>query len=300
MSRQPQVNSHSRPTRRVANLYGSRRQVVPDGLQSARSRSGIHENQSGRSPSTRHNEQRSHLSPTQPDATGALETPPKRPPRTTIQSTTYTDIETEPDAQVATETVRPTDNSNDEYQDCSRWDQTQSDTEPDAEDDHIPYATGSGLRHWSRIADKQAHYRVYTVPVWTTFRSQEGGLVRRTQVARGRMTGGWAYTPPVLLSSSVARFSSPLASDSATTSGVRSSSPTGESSTPHSEDIWPDTQSWPNTARGVESAEVTQAKALILWYTLFVTPLRSPITLMSEVHSAWLKALDIVADRGNM
>ena len=43
-----------------------------------------------------------------------------------------------------------------------------------------------------------------------------------------------------------------------------------------------------------------RAIALILWYTLFVDPLTGPITLTSEVHSAWLKALDYIADAGNM
>jgi len=104
----------------------------------------------------------------------------------------------------------------------------------------------------------------------------------------------------VLPSSSVAQYSSPLVTHSATTSGVRSSSPAGESSTPHSEDIWPGTQSLRNTARGVEAAVVTRAKALILWYTLFVDLLPGPITLTSEVHGAWLNVLDYIADAGNM
>jgi len=47
-------------------------------------------------------------------------------------------------------------------------------------------------------------------------------------------------------------------------------------------------------------AVVTRAKALIFWYTLFVDPLPGPITLTSEVHSAWLKALDYIANGGNM
>jgi len=212
----------------------------------------------------------------------------------------YTDIEMEPDAQVPTETVRLSDDSSDEYDDSRGSDQTESDTEPDAEDDNIPDATGAGLCHRSRTADKQTNNRVSTVRVSTTSGLQEAALVRRTPAARGRITLGRAYTPPVLPSSSVARYSSPLATNSATTSGVRSSSPAGESSTPHSEDIWPGTQSLRNTARGVEAAVVTRAKAPILWYTLFVDPLPGPITLTSEVHGAWLKGLDYIADAGNM
>jgi len=65
---------------------------------------------------------------TPPNATGALERPPKRPWRRTIQSTTYTGIETEPDAQVPMETVRLSDDSSDEYEDSCVSDQTESDT----------------------------------------------------------------------------------------------------------------------------------------------------------------------------
>jgi len=246
------------------------------------------------------NEQPSQGRPTPPNATGVLERRPKRPRKRTIQSTTYTDIETEPDAQVPMETVRLSDDSSDDYEDSGGSDQTESDTEPDAEEDDIPDATGAGLRHRSRTADKQTNNRVSTVRVSTTSGSQDAVLVRRTPAARGRITPRRAYTPPVLPSSSVARYSSPLATQSATTLGVRSSSPAGESSTPHSEDIWPGTQSRRNTARGVEAALVTWAKALNLWYTLFVDPLRGPITLTSEVHGAWHKALDYIADAGNM
>jgi len=286
MSRQQQANSRSQPTPREGNLNGGRRQVVPDGIRSARSRQGTQQKQSGSSPSTLPNEQPSHVRPTPPNANGALEKPPKRPRRRTIQSTTYTDIETEPDPQVPTETVRPSHDSSDEYED-SRWSgQTESDTERDAEDDDIPDATGAGLRHRSLTADKQSINRVSTVQVLTTSGSQEAALVRRTPAARGGITPGRGYAPPVLPSCSVTRYSSPLATHSATTSGVRSSSPAGESSTPHSQAIWPATQSRRNTARGVEAALVLRAKALILWYTLFVDPLPGPITLTSEIHGA--------------
>ena len=46
-----------------------------------------------------------------------------------------------------------------------------------------------------------------------------------------------AYAPQVLLLSSVARYPSPLATHSVTTSGERCSSPPGGSSTPHDEHI---------------------------------------------------------------
>jgi len=300
MSRQPQANSRSQPTPRVGNLNRRRRQVVPNGIRLARLRSGTQQNQSGSLPSTLPNEQPSHVRSTPPNATGALERPPKRPRTRTIQSTTYTDIETEPDEQIPTETVRLSDDSSDEYEDSHGSDQSESDTEPDTEDDDIPDATVAGLRHRARTADKQTSNRVSTVRVSTTSGSQETALVRQTPAARGRITPSRAYTPPVLPSSSVARYSCPLATYSDTTSGVRSSSPAGETSTPHSEDIWPGTQSWRNTARGVEAAVVTRATAPILWFTLFVDTLPGPITLTSEVHGAWLKALDYIADAGNM
>jgi len=103
--------------------------------------------------------------PTPSNATGALERPPKHPWRRTIQSTTYTAIETEPDTQVPTETVRLSDDSSDEYKDSRGSDQTESDTEPDAKDDDVPDASGAGLHHWSQIAEKQRNNRVSTVQV---------------------------------------------------------------------------------------------------------------------------------------
>ena len=188
MSRQPQANSRRQPTPRVGNLNRGSCQVIPDGIPSRRSRWGTQQNQSGSSPSILPNEQPSHVRPTPPNATGALEKPPKRPQRRTIQSTTYTNIKTEPDAQVPTETVCLCDDSSDEYEDSRGSDQTESDTEPDAENHDIPDASGAGLRHLSRTADKQTNNRVSTVLVSTTCGSQEAALVRRTPAARGRIT----------------------------------------------------------------------------------------------------------------
>jgi len=163
MSRQPQANSGSQPTPRVGNLNGHTRQVVPDGIRSARSRSAMQQNQSGSSPSTLPNEQPSQVHPTPPNATGALKRPLKCPRRRTIQSTTYTDIETESDAQVPRVTVRLSHDHSDGYADSRGSVQTESYTEPDVEDDHIPNATGAALRHRSRTADKQTNNRVSTV-----------------------------------------------------------------------------------------------------------------------------------------
>jgi len=64
--------------------------------------------------------------------------------------------------------VRLSDDSSDEYEDSGGSDQTELDTGPDAEDDDIPDATGAGLRHRLRTADKQTNNRVVTVRVSTT------------------------------------------------------------------------------------------------------------------------------------
>ena len=45
---------------------------------------------------------------------------------------------------------------------------------------------------------------------------------------------------------------------------------------------------------------MTRAKALILCYTLFVNPLPGPVTLTSQVHSAWLEVLNHIFDAKDM
>ena len=118
---------------------------------------------------------------------------------------TYNDIETEPDAQALTETIRLSDDSSDEYQNSRRSDQTELDTEPDKEDNDIPVATGAGLRHQSRTVDVKTNTRVTTVWVSTTSGSQEAALGRQTPAPRGHVVSGRAYAPSVPLSSSVTR-----------------------------------------------------------------------------------------------
>jgi len=121
------------------------------------------------------------------------------------ESTTYTDIETELDAQVPTEIVVLSDDSSHEYEDSRGSDLTESDTEPDGEDDDILDATGAGLRHRSQTADQQTNNRVSTMRVSTTSDSQQVALVWQTPAARGRITPDRVYISPVLLSSSLAR-----------------------------------------------------------------------------------------------
>ena len=206
----------------------------------------------------------------------------------------------EPEAQAPIETVCLSDGSSNEFQKSRRSDKTESDTEPDTKDNDILDATGTRLRYRLRTADGQTNNRVSTVRVSSRSRSQEADLVRRTPAAQGRVVPCRVYTPPVLLLSSVARYPSPLATHSATTSGERGSSPAGGLSTPHDEHMLLNTPSRRNTATGVEAAVVTRAKALILWYTRFVDPLLGPVTLTSQVHRAWLEALDSIADAGDM
>ena len=137
--------------------------------------------------------------------------------------------------------------------------------------------------------------------VSTTSGSQGAAQVGRTQAARPRIIQGGAYTPPAFTSSSIPPYSSPLATNSPTTSGVRSSSPPSHpNNQQHEHDIRPDTNSRRNRATGAEPAVIVRAKTLILWNTLFVNPLPAPAVLMSEVHRVSPKALEDISDAGNI
>jgi len=309
MSRQPPGKSLSLPAPRVGNLYRGRRDAVPV---NRRSGLGTRRTESGSSHSTRtlpaesassHGAQSSGRSFSPPQITRRLVSrPAKRPRRSTLQTTAYIEPQGQPDAQPHIETVYLRDDSSDEYQNSRRSDQTESDTEPDAEDNDIPDDdTAPGTRRRSRTTDRrQANTRVSTVRVTTTYGSQGAAAVRRTPAAPRRMIQGSAYTPPTFTSSSVPPYSSPLATPSVTTSGVRSSSPPGDPRTPQHEHICPGTNSRRNIATGAEAAVITRAKTLILQYTLFINPLPAPATLMSKVHRSWLKALDDISDAGNI
>ncbi|PUU82970.1 hypothetical protein B9Z19DRAFT_1119931 [Tuber borchii] len=143
----------------------------------------MQQNQSSNSPSTLPNGQSSHLHFAPRNATRALERPAKRSQRRTIESTTYAAIEMEHDAQAPTETLRLSDESSDEHQNSRGSDQTESDTEPDAEDNDIPEATGVGLHYRSQTVDGQTNNLVSTVRVLTTSGSQEAALLSRTPAA---------------------------------------------------------------------------------------------------------------------
>jgi len=234
MSRQPQGKSLSRPTSRVGNLERRRRDAIPAQTGSG---SGTQRTESGSSHSTRtlpaessssHGTQPSGRSSSLPQTTRRpTSRPVKRARRRTIQTMVYSEPEGQPDAQQHIVIVRLRDESSDEYQNFRTSVETESDTEPDAEDNGVPDDnTGSGSRHRSRTAARrQANTGVSTVRVSTTSGSQGAAQVGCTQAARLRIIQGGAFTPPAFTSTSVPPSSSPLATHSPTTSGVRSSSP---------------------------------------------------------------------------
>ena len=72
----------------------------------------------------------------------------KRARRRTLQTTVYSELEGEPDAQQHIATVHLSHESSDEYQNSRRSDETESDTEPDTEDNDVSDdETGSGSRY---------------------------------------------------------------------------------------------------------------------------------------------------------
>jgi len=310
MSRQAQGKSRSQPTSRVGTPERRRRDAIPAHRGCG---SGTQRPESGRSHSIRtlpaessssHGTHSSGRSSSLPQTTRRPTSQPvKRARRRTLLTTAYSEPEGEPDAQQQIATVRLSDESSDEYQNSGRFDENDSDTEPDEAVNDVPHDdTGSGSRHKSRTTDRrQANTRVSTVPVSTTSGSHGAAQVGRTQAARPHIIQGSAYTPPAFTSSSVPPYSSPLATHSPTTSGVLSSSPPRyPNNQQRKHHIWPDTNSRRNRATGAEAAVILRAKTLIIWYTLFVNPLPAPAVLMSEVHRVWLKAREDTSDAGNI
>jgi len=95
----------------------------------------------------------------------------------------YSEPEGEPDAQQQIATVCLSDESTDKYPNSSRSDESESETEPDVEDNDVldDGDTGLGSRHRSPTADRrQANTGVSTVRVSTTSRSEGAAHVRRT------------------------------------------------------------------------------------------------------------------------
>jgi len=66
------------------------------------------------------------------------------------------------------------------------------------------------------------------------------------------------------------------------------------------EHILEGTKSRRNIAIGAEADIITQAKTVILHYTLFVNPIPVPATLKFEGHRSWLNALDDISEAENI
>lgn len=295
MHKQPQANSRSQPTARVANQNRRRRDVVP--VDKA-ARSGTQPTESG-STHGAHSGARKSSPPR--IVRRLLARPAKRARRDTLHTVAYNDHEADQDedGQQITEIFHLSDDSSDEYQNSHISDQTELDTEPDTDENDNADDTRSITRHQSRAGEKRTNNRVSTVRISTTSGSQEAAIVRPTPAARARIIRSSAYTPPTISTSGVSRYSS-MATHRATTSAVRRSSPRGEQGMPGHEHIWPETNSRRNTAMGAEGAVVARAKGLILLYTLFDEPLPGPVALTTQVHRVWLQALNQISDAGNI
>ena len=295
----PDTMGSSQPTAPVGNLNGRRRDVVRANMGSG---SGTQQNESGSSHSAPPNSRLSSRNSSPPPIGGVLRgRPSKRPRRGTIQTTAYTEPETEPDGQGHIEAVPLSDDSSDEYQASYQGDETEPDTEPDIEELDSADGTPSGRRRESQAAERQGNNRPRTVRISTTSGSQEAALVRRTPAARVTITPGRAFTPPMFPSSSAGLYSSSLALPSDTASGIRSSSPPlGDPSTPLPGRVPRGINSRRNTATGVEGEIVGVGKYLMIRYALFEEPLADPAALTAAVHRVWSRAQDEIADAGNI
>jgi len=279
MHKQPQANSRSQPTARVANQNRRRRDVEP--VDKA-ARSGTQPTESGSINGPHSGARKS--SPPQ-IVRRLLARPAKRARRDTLHTVAYNDHEAnqDEDGQQITEIFHLSDDSSDEYQNSHISDQTELNTEPDTDENDNADNTRSITRHQSRAGEKRTNNRVSTVRISTTSGSQAAAIVRPTPAARARIIRSSAYTPPTISTSGVSRYSS-MATHRATMSAVRRSSPRGEQGMPGQEHIWPETNSRRNTAMGAEGAVVARAKGLILLYILFDEPLPGPVALTTQVH----------------
>jgi hypothetical protein len=203
-----------------------------------------------------------------------------------MQTTAYTEPETETNGQANTETVHLSDDSSDEYQISRGPDETESDTEPDGEGIDIADAAGSRRGCGSHVGNRNRDNRAKTVRISTTSGSQEIGPARHTTAHLGRIIRRRAYSPPMFPSSSEVRLSSPLDSRHGPASGTPIYSPA-----PHSRR---------NDLMGSERAILEHAKTLILRYTLFEQPLPNVVALTAQVHKVWDAAVANIADAENI
>jgi hypothetical protein len=278
MNKQQQPNTRSQPAPRVGNLSRGRRDVGPDTMGLGKPRSRTQQNQSHDASSRRGS--------SSPPIASQLGRAPKRPRKGTIQTTAYTEPETETSGLANTQTVHLSDDSSDEYQISRRSDETGSDTELDGEGIDIADGAGSRRGHGSQVANRKGDNRAKTVRISTTSGSQEIGRTRRTTRDLGRIIRSRAYSPPMFPSTSDARLSSPPGSLYGPASGTLISSPA-----PHSRR---------NMVMGTERPVLEHAKTLILRYTLFEQPLPNVVALTAQVHKVWDSAVASIADVENI
>jgi len=275
----PDAMGSNQPTSRAGNMNRRRRDIVPaDRL----SRSVTQQTESGSSNSA---ESSGRNSSPPPIARGLLARPANRLRSSTIQTTAYTEPEMEADGQGHMEPVRLGDNSSDEYQMSHPGDETEPDTKPEAANLGGADETTPRRCRGPRLVETHGNNHPRTVRISTYSGLQEAAIVPRTPAPRVTITPGRPLSPPTFPSSSVARYSSPLAVPSTTTSGLRSSSPPGELSTRGTVSVRHVINSRRNTVTGVEWEILDVAKDLMLQYTLYVNPLPIPVALTSEVHS---------------
>ena len=197
------------------------------------------------------------------------------------------------------ETVHLSDDSSHEYQNPWNVEETGSETEIDVDASEVSEGTTSGRPHRSQASRRQGKGQRPMVRISTASGLQQVPLVRRTPAHRGRIIRGRAYSPPTFLSSSVG-YSSPIATHSGTTSGVRYSSPVGELGIPRAGRPRPATDSRRNTVTGADGTILEQAIALMLRYTPYNNPLPNPVALTSQIYTVWGKALETILDAGNI
>jgi len=201
MHKQPQANSSSQPTARVANQNRRRRDVIP--VDKA-ARSGTHPTESG-STHGAHSGARKSSPPR--IVRRLLARPAKRPQMDTLHTVAYNDHEADEDedGQQITAMFHLSDESSDEYQNSHISDHTELDTEPDINENDNEDDTRSISRHQSRAGEKPTNNRVSTVRISTTSGSQEAAGVRPTPAAQARIIRSSAYTPPTISISGVSR-----------------------------------------------------------------------------------------------
>jgi len=250
----PETMGSSQPTPRVGDLNGRRRNIILDTMASSQpvprvghsnmnrgrrnvgpdpigSGSGMEADESGSSHTLLTHQPSCRSQSPGAGETAVLARPPKRPQRTTIQTRANIEPEAEPDGQGHLETIHLRDHSSDEYQSPCNADQTQLEKEFYVDAMDSSEGTTSGRRHRSQASRRKGKGQRPLVRISTTSGSQEVPLIRRTPANCGRIIRGRAYSPPTFLSSSVG-YSSPVATHSVTTCGVRSSSPVGKPGIP--------------------------------------------------------------------